>query len=484
MKAHRVIWLFALGYFAFYAPYAALTKAVTSGMIAGVPKGSVGLELMPYVIVATIVTACLALTLLDWWKYARPFAGSPVVFSGLGTASIIACTTVAYSFKGVSILLALLLMRGGVLIMAPLIDRAYGREVRWFSWAALALSLGALGVALTAVNDYQVSIAVAVNLGAYLAGYCLRLPCMTHCAKTDDPQLTLRYLVQELIVAMGVLALLPIAAALFGRTNLLPAAIPAALGIGALYSILYLFGTLIYLDRRENTFCVPLNRASSLLAGVVASLALTAIFAAPLPPASQALSAMLIFLALLLLSPMHHLVEDAWAFVARKALRGALLPTEPRILFVCSANTCRSPMAAAIANAELALRHNLPLDQVLRSSGCARSAGLAAIDGTAMTEPTRFALGALDVAPTRHAATNVTRETIDAADVIYCMTAAQCDALTREFPQAAARAKCLDPLGDIADPVGQPADVYVEVAERLRGLIRVRFDELGVSAAR
>jgi protein-tyrosine-phosphatase len=484
LAGNRIVWLFALGYCVFYAPYAAVTKAVTSGLVSGIPKGSVGLDLMPYVLFGTIVASCLVLTLLGWWKYARPFGGPAVVLSGIGTALIIACTTIAYSFAGVSILLALLLMRGGVLIIAPLVDRTYGRTVRWFSWAALALSFAALGVALTAVNDDQMTLAVVINLAGYLSGYCLRLPCMTHCAKTDDTDATLRWLVQELIVAMLVIALLPIAAMAMGMTSLQPAAMRGALAIGGLYALLYLFGTLIYLDRRENTFCVPLNRASSLLAGVVASVALTMIYHSPLPAASQILSAMLILGALLLLSPLHHSVEDAWAVIARRALRGRLLPTEPRILFVCSANTCRSPMAAAIANAELALRHGLPLDDVLRARGRARSAGLAAVPGAAMTEPTRLALGALEISTARHASSNVTRETVDAADVIYCMTSSQREALTREFPHVTERARCLDPHADIADPSGQAAEIYVEVAERLRKVIRLRFDELGLPAMR
>ena len=41
----------------------------------------------------------------------------------------------------------MLLMRGGLLVMAPLVDALSGRRVRWFSWVAFLLSLGALFVA-------------------------------------------------------------------------------------------------------------------------------------------------------------------------------------------------------------------------------------------------------------------------------------------------------------------------------------------------
>ena len=48
--------------------------------------------------------------------------------------------------------------------------------------------------------------------------------------------------------------------------------------IGVLSQGTGIFGGLILLDRRENTFCVPVNRASSILAGVLASLSLAFFF--------------------------------------------------------------------------------------------------------------------------------------------------------------------------------------------------------------
>ena len=43
-----------------------------------------------------------------------------------------------------SIVLALLIMRGGVLVLAPLMDLAFGRRVRWFAWTGFALALVAV----------------------------------------------------------------------------------------------------------------------------------------------------------------------------------------------------------------------------------------------------------------------------------------------------------------------------------------------------
>src|SRR3954470_18679421 len=123
---HRIIWAFALGYYAFYVPYSALVKQITAGA-----RRANGVALLPVSLLATVATMLVIVTLLGWWKYAmRP--SKAIVLSGTGVALIIAATTLAYTFKGISVILALLLMRGGVLVMAPIIDVVLRRKVRWF----------------------------------------------------------------------------------------------------------------------------------------------------------------------------------------------------------------------------------------------------------------------------------------------------------------------------------------------------------------
>jgi hypothetical protein len=316
----RIIWAFALGYLIFYVAYAGLIKAVTSGLLGAEAKVS-GRALLPAVLLSTIITLLLIITALGWWKYA-PRPDRTLLISGFGTAMIIATTTIAYSFDGVSIVLALLLLRAGVLILAPIVDLACGRAVRWFCWSALGLSLLAVGIALAQVHEYRLSVVAIVNIALYIFGYSLRLPAMTRAAKVHDVARTRRYFVGELLVACAGLAITALALLAAGGTLRTPA-LPHAVGIGALYACLYLFGTLIYLDRRENTFCIPLNRCSSMLAGLIASWGLSrALGMAPVSGA-QILAAGLVIAALALLSPAHHLAE-----VARDA--GGVLKTAGR----------------------------------------------------------------------------------------------------------------------------------------------------------
>jgi len=489
------IWALGLGYYLSYTPYSGLTKALSSGLLPGTNGPVKGTVLLPVSVIATVAGMFAFITAMGWWKYAgrREFFGVSVPFprrvtflSGVCLATIMGTTTLAFTFGGLSIVLVLVLLRGGTLILAPLVDRIVRRRVRWFSWTAMVVSLAAVLMALSEVSSYKIAVAAAIDIAAYLAAYFFKLQFMSRLAKTEDRLTTLRYFVEEQIVAAPLLVLVLTVLAFIGagdvmlafRTGLTsflttPAAIYAAL-VGLCYAALCVCTTLIFLDRRENTFCMPMHCGSSMLAGFTATAILAYLYNQSAPTFAQTTGAGLIVVALGFLSPLHHLDR----YLARIRNRRQRL-----FLFVCSGNTCRSPMAAAIANSEIAARLHIPGAALQTVNVRALSAGVSARVGEPLTAEAQDALRSLNVPVEPHAARNLTAELAQEAEKIFCMTSAHRDAVIKMLPDVAGKTFCLDVQADIDDPIGKGMEAYLNCARRIHELVRLRFDELNLKAA-
>jgi hypothetical protein len=342
------IWALGLGYYISYTPYSGLTKALSNGLLPGASGPVRGPVLLPISAIATVIGMFSFITIKGWWKYAgrREFFGFQIPFprlitflSGVCLATIMATTTLAFSFAGLSIVLVLVLLRGGTLIIAPMVDRIVGRRVRWFSSTAMFVSLAAVLMALSDASTYSLTIVAVIDVAAYLAAYFFKLQFMSRLAKSDDKSATLRYFVEEQIVASPLLVVVLVVLALIGygdvmlgfRTGLTtfattPAAFYAVL-VGLSYAALCICTTLIFLDRRENTFCVPMHCGSSMLSGFTATAILALLFNQSAPTMAQNVSAGLIAIALGFLSPLHHL--DRYFGSVKQAL-----PVESARLFL------------------------------------------------------------------------------------------------------------------------------------------------------
>ena len=320
------IWAFAFGYFAAYVPYSSLTKALTSGKIMGTRVN--GFELLPPSVIASMVGMLIFITAMRWWKYAThskvlgvniPHPTKWTLMSGLCAGLIVVTTTMAYTIDGVSIVFAMLLMRGGVLIMSPMIDAMCKRKVRWFSWLGLAFSMGALVVAFAeppkaGASRFAFNALLGVDILIYLSCYFVRLRFMSKMAKSDDDAATKRYFVEEQMVGTpSVLIILAVLAIIGGNESFLylragflefwssPVVLIGIL-VGLMSQFTGLFGALVLLDKSENAFSVPVNRSSSILAGVFAALTLHLAFDMTLPSVYRFAAAGMIISAIVFLT--------------------------------------------------------------------------------------------------------------------------------------------------------------------------------------
>lgn len=318
------------GYFASYIPYSMMTKMIADGLFAGMngTKFS-GFEIQPVVVLGSLTGMYSFITFAGWWKFAthsKVFGVSiprPQWFtfiSGLCTACQIVTTTLAYTFSGVSIVFVMLLMRGGVLIMAPMVDlivKRRKRKIYWPSWVASALSMAALLVTFSGKSGTAMTIVAAIDIGLYLFGYFFRLFFMSGRAKSDDVEERKRYFTEEQLVANITLFATLFMVGLAGSA-MAPDSIPRQIWAGftefpfkgyILHAFMIgifsygtgLFGSLIFLDKRENTFTVPANRASSILAGVIASYLLAIVYGQKYPSEDQLIGAALIIGAIMFL---------------------------------------------------------------------------------------------------------------------------------------------------------------------------------------
>lgn len=178
-----------------------------------------------------------------------------------------------------------------------------------------------------------------------------------------------------------------------------------------------------------------------------------------------------------------------------------------RILFVCTGNTCRSPMAEHIAKAKLKAR-GLPWS--------VRSVGLSAVSGIQMAFYAEDALKRRGIVA-KHGSRPIDDQSVAGADLILTMTIAHSEEIARRYPQAADKTEALlrfisdgnhdshgapdTPSGssasgsagpavaqaqdgqfdrryDILDPIGGSAETYEDCANRLDTAIERLLDQL------
>ncbi len=135
------------------------------------------------------------------------------------------------------------------------------------------------------------------------------------------------------------------------------------------------------------------------------------------------------------------------------------------ILFVCSGNICRSPMAEAIA-------------RLHRPGGAFASAGTWARRGDPAT-PEAVAAGAeigADLAG--HRSQPLSPALLAEAERVFVMTEEHLRDVAALLPAAAGRAELLDPAGvPVADPYGQSLGDYRRCCDQIAAAVAVRLGE-------
>ncbi len=137
------------------------------------------------------------------------------------------------------------------------------------------------------------------------------------------------------------------------------------------------------------------------------------------------------------------------------------------ILFVCTGNTCRSPMAACMMN------------HLLQEAGLtqfrALSAGTDAWDGQMASTGASNAMKSRKLLLIEHRSQSVTQELLDQVQLVYCVSQRHADTLRRRFSKLPP-VQCFSPA--IPDPFGGTDEEYERCAAAMEVQLIALLEQL------
>lgn len=152
--------------------------------------------------------------------------------------------------------------------------------------------------------------------------------------------------------------------------------------------------------------------------------------------------------------------------------------SQVRLLFVCTGNTCRSPMAEYLCKKYIAEKLNCNLDELQKKGYKVISAGVFGMDNAPASSEVIDICNQRGIDAKGHGSKVLTAEMVEESDVIFAMTAGHLDGIVSKCPNAESKCFLLNGNKDIPDPIGGGMDVYIECARIIEQALDNRLCEM------
>lgn len=138
-----------------------------------------------------------------------------------------------------------------------------------------------------------------------------------------------------------------------------------------------------------------------------------------------------------------------------------------RLLFVCTGNTCRSPMAAGFCRKYFADNLSCQVDELEHFGYIIDSAGVAACEGVPASRHAVDVCRAQRIDLSCHQSRQLTLADIEQSDMILTMSRYHRDCVVQLLPSASEKCFVLDETADVLDPIGSGIGVYQDCFQQI-----------------
>ncbi len=149
-----------------------------------------------------------------------------------------------------------------------------------------------------------------------------------------------------------------------------------------------------------------------------------------------------------------------------------------KFLFVCTGNTCRSPMAEWIFRKYLAKKLHCDVDHLGKMGYKVASAGTMDTADQPASNEAIAACAAKGIDIKAHKSRKLASELVEESDFIFVMERAHQKKIAAISPEAANKCVLLAENQEIADPIGQSQEVFNYCAELIEKAVQKRISEL------